>query len=843
MKENTRIIISGGGTGGHVFPAISIANSIKELVPNVEILFVGAENKMEMEKVPAAGYEIVGLPVSGFDRTNMKRNVAFIPNLLKSIGKAKKIIKTFKPDIAVGVGGYASGPTLYMANKLGIPTVIQEQNSYAGMTNKILSKKAAKICVAYDNMHRFFPSDKISFTGNPVRQQLLVNLYNTEEAYKEFGFVPTKKTLLIVGGSLGARTINQSILKHIGQIAESGVQVIWQTGKYYFDSIKEQTAKMNVENILITDFVARMDLAYSISDLVISRAGASSISELSLLRKPCILVPSPNVSEDHQTQNALALVEKQAAVMVTDQEAPDFLVATALTLIQNETKLSYLSQNIAHFAKPNAANQIAKEILRIIGVEIKAEEKKSAKTTIKQSKFEPKNYYFLGIGGIGMSALARYFKQMGHQVGGYDATENKLTASLEAEGMEIHYKDNVSDIPVKYMDKDNTTIIYTPAISNTMSERVFFAKAGFTMLKRAEVLGEITQTKKALCIAGTHGKTTTSSILAHLLTKSAKGTNAFLGGITKNYASNLLVNPNSDLVVVEADEYDRSFHQLMPYMAVITATDNDHLDIYKDRENLLESFQHFTSLIQEKGCLLVKKGIELTPRTASSVSVYTYSGTETADYYAKNTEVKDGNMYFDFIAPSFTIEQVQLGVPIAINVENSVAAMAIASLNGVTADELKVGIETFKGIERRFDFQIQTENMCYIDDYAHHPEELKASIESIRMLYPNKSICGVFQPHLYTRTRDFAAEFATSLSLLDSVILLDIYPARELPIKGVSSKMILQKIKSKNKSICKKEDLLEEIKKYNFDVLITLGAGDIDKMVPLISKQLKQNTK
>ncbi len=839
MKETIRIIISGGGTGGHIFPAISIANSIKEVLPEADILFVGAENKMEMEKVPAAGYPIEGLPVSGFDRSDMKRNIALVPNLIKSLLKAKKIIKSFNPQIVVGVGGYASGPTLYMANKLGIPTVIQEQNSYAGITNKLLAKKAARICVAYDNMHRFFPSDRIKLTGNPVRQQLLENSNNQEEAYCEFGFVPTKKTLLIVGGSLGARTINQSVLQHIKQVADAGIQVIWQTGKYYYNSIKQQTSQIDTKNIVITDFVARMDLAYSIADLVISRAGASSISELSMLQKPCILVPSPNVSEDHQTKNAMALVEKQAAVMVSDQEAPEFLISTALTLITNDTKLSYLSKNIEHFAKPEAANHIVKEILNLIGIDVQAKIAKKGKSSVKKSKTCQRNYYFLGIGGIGMSALARYYKQLGHAVGGYDATQNTLTQKLESEGMEIHYTDSVNTIPVKYMDKENTTIIFTPAIPSTMTERVFFEKAEFTMLKRAEALGEITRTKKALCVAGTHGKTTTSTILSHILTPSSVGTNAFLGGISKNYNTNLLINPNSNLVVVEADEYDRSFHQLSPSMAIITATDNDHLDIYEERKNLLDSFQHFTSLIQENGILLIKKGIELVPSTKESVTTYTYSATEQADYYASNIQIDNEHITFDYVTPSFTLEKVSLGVPILINVENAVAAMTIAHLNGVTQEELKHALASFKGIERRFDFQLQTEKITYIDDYAHHPEELNASIDSIRKLYPNKTVCGVFQPHLYTRTRDFAAEFAASLSLLDSVILLDIYPAREKPIKGVSSNMILKKIKCKNKSICSKEDLLDEIKKYNFDVLITLGAGDIDKMVPAITNQLK----
>ena len=835
MQKTINIIISGGGTGGHIFPAISIANSIKELLPNANILFVGAENKMEMEKVPAAGYKIEGLPVSGFDRSSMKKNITFVSNLLRSLKKAKKIIKDFKPDIVVGVGGFASGPTLFMANRLGIPTVIQEQNSYAGVTNKLLAKKAKKICVAYDNMDKFFPANKIVLTGNPIRQQLLENADQKENGYQFFGLSHTKKTILIIGGSLGARTINQSILKDIKSLLDSNIQVIWQTGKFYINDIKAQTAHFETKNMIITDFVARMDLAYSIADLVVSRAGASSISELSLLQKPCILVPSPNVAEDHQTKNALALSEKNAAIMISDMEASNLLVNKALSVVKNQNILGELSTNIAHFAKPDASRNIALEILKLLGIN------NLPKTTEATKKKKINNYYFLGIGGIGMSALARYFKQHGCQVGGYDLTKTTLTEELEKEGIEIHYKDSISLIPLTYMSTDSTTIVYTPAIPKDLQELVFFQKGGFRLLKRSEILGEITRSQKALCVSGTHGKTTTSTMIAHIFTQSKIGASAFLGGISKNYNSNLLVNTTSPFVVVEADEYDRSFHQLSPYMAVVTATDADHLDIYNDRNNLLQSFAHFTSLIQEGGVLLAKEGIDLIPELAKNVKLYTYSGTKTADFYAKNITTANGKITFDFVTPTETISSIELGVPILINVENSVAAMSIAYLNGITPEEIKKAIASFEGIKRRFDVQVKTDKVTFIDDYAHHPEELKASINSIKALYPDKKICGIFQPHLYTRTRDFANEFAESLSILDSVILLDIYPAREKPIEGITSNIILSKINCAEKKICKKENLLDEIKTSTFDVLITLGAGDIDKLVPEIANYLKTN--
>ena len=862
---NKRILISGGGTGGHIFPAVSIANAIKEAYPNSEILFVGAEGRMEMEKVPAAGYNIIGLPIQGLYRSLTPKNFTVIKNLFKSLSKAKDIIADFKPDIAIGVGGYASAPVLYQAAKQGIPTLIQEQNSYAGITNKILGKKAKKICVAYDHMERFFPAQNIVMTGNPVRQNLLKIKDHSNEAYQFFNFSPKKKTLLIIGGSLGARTINESILKDLEllyMVHQNDLQVIWQTGKFYIEDIKKKTSALPIKNMVITDFIARMDLAYSIADLVISRAGASSISELSLLRKPCLLVPSPNVSEDHQTKNALALVERKAAVMVSDKEAPQQLLNKTIELIQNKEQLAELSENIAYFARPYAANSIANEVFQLIDLptidvkentsaEIQSEEqaeKEVVEMNVATTRSEiqentskkMRQYYFLGIGGIGMSAIARYFHQKGHLVGGYDLTRTPLTQALEDEGIKIHYDDNISLIPVRFMDIENTVVVYTPAIPANHSELEFFTKGHFTLLKRSEILGELTHGQNALCVAGTHGKTTTSTLLAHLLNQREQKVNAFLGGIAKNYDTNLLTSKQSNDVVVEADEYDRSFLRLTPEMAIITATDADHLDIYGSHEELLKGFADFTSLIKPGGTLVVKKGLELVPNTNPAVTVYQYSSTEKADFYAENIVTQNGQLFFDFISPKGRIEQVELGVPVLINVENAVAAMAIAQLNGTTDEELRAGVASFKGNKRRFDIQVKNNKYVYLDDYAHHPAEIEACVKSIRHLYPDKKICGVFQPHLYTRTRDFAGEFAQSLSQLDDVILLDIYPARELPIKGVTTELIAKNIKHKNITICSpKEALVEELKNHTFDVLLTIGAGNIDQEVPKVTQYIE----
>ena len=365
MKQY-RIIISGGGTGGHIFPAISIANTLRKRFPDVEILFVGAEDRMEMEKVPAAGYKIVGLPVSGFDRAHLFNNIKVLNRLRKSLGMAKKTIRGFRPDIAVGVGGYASGPTLWMAASQGIPTLIQEQNSYAGVTNKLLAKKASKICVAYDGMEKFFPADKIVITGNPVRQDLEEATDKKEEALAFFGLSPEKKTILVVGGSLGARTINRSIQGDLDKLFASDVQVIWQTGRYYYSEATKHLKAYRGMPIWCSDFITRMDYAYSAADLIISRAGASSISELCLLKKPVILVPSPNVAEDHQTKNALALANKDAAIMVADKDAEQQLVTRALEVIHDDEQLALLSRNIEQLAQHQSAERIVDEIVKII---------------------------------------------------------------------------------------------------------------------------------------------------------------------------------------------------------------------------------------------------------------------------------------------------------------------------------------------------------------------------------------------------------------------------------------------------------------------------------------------
>ncbi|MCL1868224.1 MAG: UDP-N-acetylmuramate--L-alanine ligase [Paludibacter sp.] len=449
-------------------------------------------------------------------------------------------------------------------------------------------------------------------------------------------------------------------------------------------------------------------------------------------------------------------------------------------------------------------------------------------------------YYFIGIGGIGMSAVARYFNSKGMKVAGYDRVQSIITKELADENIAIVYDDALSAVPQQFLDAKNTLIIRTPAVPSSHPQLKYFEENNFTIKKRSEILNEITANSKAICVAGTHGKTTTSTMIAHLLQQSPVQCSAFLGGIANNYGTNLLLSNESNYVVVEADEYDRSFHNLSPYFAVITSADPDHLDIYGTAKKYYQAFEIFTSLIKSGGALLMRKNVNLNLQLKKGVKFYTYSMNEKADFFAENIRFEKGELLFDFVAPTDRIADVRLGVPIKINVENAVAAMAVAWLLGVTKDELRTGISSFSGIYRRFNIVLKEKKTVFIDDYAHHPEEIRASIASIKQLFPEKRVTGIFQPHLYSRTRDFAPEFANALSLLDELILLDIYPAREEPIEGVSSKIIFDKVSIENKILCSKDELLPLLEKRNFQVLITLGAGDIEYFVPKIREILKK---
>ena len=448
-----------------------------------------------------------------------------------------------------------------------------------------------------------------------------------------------------------------------------------------------------------------------------------------------------------------------------------------------------------------------------------------------------KAVYFVGAGGIGMSAIARYFLKKGLVVAGYDKTPSELTRQLEKEGMLIHYEEDTEQIPFACQQKASCLVIYTPAIPAEHQELQFFRNNGFEIQKRAQVLGTLTQAHKGLCVAGTHGKTTTSTMCAHIMHQSHLDCNAFLGGISKNYGTNYILS-DSDFVVIEADEFDRSFHWLRPWMSVITSTDPDHLDIYGTKEAYLESFRHYTELIQPEGALIIHRNLEMKEHLQDGVRRYDYSLNE-GDFHAENIRIGNGEIVFDFISPIENVKDVQLGQPVPINIENGIAAMAMAQLNGCTAEELKYGMKTYGGVDRRFDFKIKTDKLVFLSDYAHHPKEIYQSAKSIRELYKDKHITAIFQPHLYTRTRDFYKDFAEALSQLDEVVLTEIYPAREEPIEGVTSKLIYDNLKTGvKKEMIQKDEVLNYIKTHDFEVLVVLGAGDLDNQVPQMVKIL-----
>jgi len=448
------------------------------------------------------------------------------------------------------------------------------------------------------------------------------------------------------------------------------------------------------------------------------------------------------------------------------------------------------------------------------------------------------NIYFLGVGGIGMSAIARYYNALGKRVGGYDKVSRTITDKLQSEGITVNFTDNVESIPGHFKNKDNTLVVITPAIPTLNHQLNYFIDQGFFIKKRSEVLGIIANSKNCIAIAGTHGKTTITTMVSYFMQQSRIGCNAFLGGVSKNFDTNLAVNPDSDMMVVEADEFDRSFLHLQPQSAIISAIDADHLDIYKSKNFVNEAFEQFIQQIKPNGILIIKSGIDVEIKR-DDIHVYTYSLNNNADFKAENIRIDNGLYVFDFVSKHIKIRNLKLGLPGRINVENAVAAIAMAYLNGAHQDEIYNAVPKFKGIERRFDYQIHRKDFVYIDDYAHHPEELNAVILSVKELFKDKKVTGIFQPHLYSRTRDFADEFAQSLDLLDEIILLDIYPAREESIPEITSEIIFNKIKKSNKILCTKNNVLEILKERNPEVLITLGAGDIDEIVQPIKKMFE----
>ncbi len=827
-KVNTsaplRFILSGGGTGGHIFQAIAIADELKQRFPDASFLFVGARGKMEMEKVPQAGYEILGLPITGLVRKLSWQNLLFPFRLLQSIWQSRRIIQQFRPDAAIGTGGYAGGPVIYAAAKMGIPTLIHEPNAFGGLANKWLSKYVDIVCVGFPGMERFFPADKIIVTGNPVRENLL------DRAIQIHANKPAEsQQVLLMGGSGGAKSLNEAMKASTAAIAaQPTVQWKWQCGTYYWEAYKDcETARL--PNVVIAPFLDKMDEAYGQADLVIGRSGATTIAEIQYLCKPSILVPSPWVADDHQTKNAEALVQQQAAILVADASVKEQLIPTALALLADPARLQQLAAAAGNMRQSAAVQRIVARILTKMNLPLS-----TTAATLEA-------VYLIGIGGIGMSALARYYHARGLRVRGYDRTETALTKQLVAEGIPVHYEARVADLPLSPAQQAATLFIYTPAVPAAFPELLALRAAGATLHKRSAVLGLISQDKKTVAIAGTHGKTTTTTLTTHLMRACGIDASAFLGGIARNFDGNY-VHGNSDWVAIEADEYDRSFLQLHPQQAVILSMDADHLDIYGDHQNMLETgFMAFARQVKPDGCLIVRH--ELIEHFASldHCALLTF-GLEEGDYHAKHVRVENGLFTFDCVGPNGLLLQ-GLELPLAgrHNVENTIAAIAMTVEAGGDSDQIAAALLRFKGIARRFEVVYQSTDLVVIDDYAHHPTELEAAIQAARELYPDRLLRGVFQPHLFSRTRDFLEGFTAALERLDEVILLPIYPAREEPIAGVSSDRLLAEIKNTPAQLLEKADLLAYLADKKEGLLLLLGAGDIDALVsPIVEQYQKQ---
>ena len=805
-----RIILSGGGTGGHIYPAVAVAEALQRRCGDgVELLFVGAEGKMEMEKIPALGYRIVGLPTAGLQRRFALSNLALPFKVLKSVGRARRTIREFGADVVVGFGGYASGPVLWAAQRSGIPTLIQEQNSYAGLTNKILARGARRICVAYDGMERFFPAERIVHTGNPLRGRFAVPTEADRlEGAAAFGLDAARPTVLVVGGSLGCRTLNETMKAWLArQEFRPPFQVIWQTGKYY-------EAEM------------RRFLEEHPAPGVWCRAAAPAPS------RSCVWWANPRSSSPRPTWPKITRPRTRRH---SSTGRLPFWSPTPKRPHGPWRRRANCSPTPHGGRCSPATSRRWPCPTRRSGSSTKSK---------KSGKMEIQRIYFIGIGGIGMSALARYFLHEGRKVAGYDRTRSALTEALAAEGAAIHYTDDTAAIPAPFREREGTVVVYTPAVPDDHAELSWFRDHGFTVEKRSQMLGHLSAGKYVMAVAGTHGKTTTSTLVAWL-NREVEGTgSAFLGGISKNFGSNLVLGDGPRLAV-EADEFDRSFLRLRPDVAVVTAVDADHLDIYGTHEAVKEAFAQFIERIRPGGALVLKAGVDVALRN-DAVTVYRYAYDTPCDFYARDVRLIEGGHYrYDLVTPSGVIADCTLGIPGWVNVENAVAAVAAiwcaARAEGGTLDteRLRRALAAFEGVKRRFEFYVNTPRQVYMDDYAHHPRELAAALTSVRRMFPGRRVTAVFQPHLYTRTRDFYREFAEALSQADEVLLLPIYPAREEPIEGIASEIIAERVTVPCR-IVGREALAATLGAAATDVVVSFGAGNIDACCDAVADVLRK---
>ena len=792
-----RVMISGGGTGGHIFPALAIADCLKQRHPHVSIRFVGALGRMEMQRVPAAGYPIKGLWISGIARKEWWRNFSFPFKVLSSVMRSYIMLRSFKPDVVIGTGGFASGPLLFVANWLGIPTLLQEQNSYPGITNKMLAEKADAICVAYDKLERWFPAEKTFITGNPIRKQLLQPLPNSELARAQWGLRKEWFTVLVLGGSLGAKAINEAIQAAIEPLGDAQIQILWQCGQLYYQKLH---AEVEDGHVRVHAFISDMPSAYAAADLVVSRAGAGTLSELAVIAKPSILIPSPNVAEDHQTHNARALERVGGAVLLRESESSQ-LADRVIELARDASRLEAMSASLRSWAKPRATNDIVDHVERISGV------------------VKSKPIFFMGIGGAGMSALAQHLHQTGNVVAGYDRTSTPVTQRLESLGIPVLYEEALSQLP--NWDFSEARVIYTPAISLDQPLMVHFRGLGIVPEKRAKALAQWSERMPTFAVAGTHGKTTASAMLTHVLHRMDARITAFVGGWMVGFDSNY-VHTGSDYAVIEADEFDRSFLHLHPVASIITSVDPDHLDIYASASDFSEAFAQFAAQVEQVP--VVAEGVPITPSIQ-------YGFGDQCGYQITALETEVARSKFILKTPKGQKIPVVVPMPGKHNAMNATGVLALLMEQGFDTHEAATAMESFRGIERRFQIHVQEKGRLYIDDYAHHPTAIHAILDTVMASLPKTPITVVFQPHLYSRTKDFLTEFAAALSRASRVYIAPIYPAREEPIPGITSEALAAEMSEKNAIVAEFGKILDELRASVPEVLITLGAGDISRQV------------
>lgn len=824
-----KVMVSGGGTGGHIFPAISIAQALLRHVPEAQISFVGAYKRMEMTRVPQAGFPITGLWISGWQRGELLRNITLPLKLIYSLWQSLRLLALNRPNAVVGVGGYASAPLLMVAQWLGIPTFLQEQNAHAGVSNLWLGRRVRRTWVAFEGMERYFRADKIRITGNPVRSDLLSPLPDQQEARGYFGIQGEEPVLLIVGGSLGARILNECMLEALPLIQTAGVRVIWQTGTHFATRAAEAVERLPKGWVWTSAFIDNMPMAYAAAELVVSRAGAGTLSELAVVGKPAILVPSPYVAEDHQTRNAQVFLSDGAALMISERDArgqSGRLMSQAFEVIQDPERLKQMRLALQKHDRRQAADDIAKDLLNEIHW---------TNTTQERDLLSYEQLYFLGIGGIGMSALARWFRAQGRQVGGYDRQMSQIGHALQAEGVTITTDPESEAIPGPFRSPHTTLVVRTPAVPIQHPQWHWFTQQGFRISKRAEVLGQISRSIPTLAVAGTHGKTTTSVLLAHLLQEAGMHFTAILGGVSANFKSNYW-STGQQWLVTEADEYDRSFLHLNPYAAVITGTDADHLDIYGNSAAMLDAYGQFAR--QVKNTLLVHASAQV--ETAGMPGAIRYG--EGGLVWAHHVRADGLGMRFDYHG-SQIISDLFLPMGGRHNVDNALAAITLALEIGVQPTQISPALHTFKAVNRRFEYRYNHQNIILIDDYAHHPREIDSFLAGVRLLHPGRSLLGIFQPHLFTRTRDFLEDFAKSLSILEECRILPIYPAREEPISGIDSALLVEKVNQCGGTarLSTPETVRAELHSDpQAHIWLCIGAGDIDQLANQLTNDLQQ---